>query len=208
MNNWKVVVGVIGGSLLILLLMTIALSKVSKDSTVVKKIDGIEGESRLMLGNKDGVVTITEFSDFQCPACLNAQPVVEAVLKKYPEVKLVYRQFPLVDIHPNANPAALAAETANAQGKFTEFHSWLFTNRAWVDKADPTADFVAAAKGMGMDTTKFETDLKNKTYQKLVDDDASYAIGIGVNATPTFYVNGIKTNTNSLDAAVKSEVEK
>lgn len=206
MNNWKLVAGVIGGSLVIVILMSVGLSKMSTDSAKPVKLEGVGGDGRLVKGNKDGKVVVTEFSDFQCPACLNAQPTVEALLKKYPEVKLVYREFPLNEIHPNANPAALAAEAANAQGKFVEFHDWLFSNRIWVDKADPTADFVAAAEALKMDKAKFEMDLKNKTYQSQVDGDISQGLGFGVNSTPTFYVDGYKTNTVDLDAAVKKAI--
>lgn len=81
-------------------------------------------------GPKDAKVTIVEFSDFQCPYCSRAFPTVEQVMKDYNgKVRLVYKHFPLVSIHPHAQKAAEAAECAKAQGKFWEFHDQLFTTQ-------------------------------------------------------------------------------
>jgi protein-disulfide isomerase len=83
------------------------------------------------LGPETARLTILEYSDFQCPACASYAPVMTQVLAKYPEdVRLVYRNFPLNQIHPNAYEAALAAEAAGKQGKFWDMHDLLFANHS------------------------------------------------------------------------------
>lgn len=80
-------------------------------------------------GNSTGSVVIVEFSDFQCPFCSRVEPTIEQVIQNYPQVKLYYRNFPLSNIHPFAEKAAQAAECANEQGKFWEYHDMLFAKQ-------------------------------------------------------------------------------
>lgn len=84
-----------------------------------------------MRGDKNAKVTIVEFSDFQCPYCKQVFPVIQKLMKDYNgKIKLYYKQFPLTSIHPNAYRAAEASECAAEQGKFWEYHDYLFTNQA------------------------------------------------------------------------------
>ncbi len=99
-------------------------------------------------GGEDAYVTIIEYSDFQCPACASVAPMLQQLAAAYPnDVRLVYRHFPLVSIHPNAQKAAEAAEAAGAQGKFWEYHDTLFANQA--DFASADAAWVCTGPGSG-----------------------------------------------------------
>ena len=112
-------------------------------------------------------VTIVEFSDFQCPFCARATPLIADVLKKYPKgVHFVYKQFPL-PMHPMARPAAQASIAAQEQGKFWEMHDVLFDNQPSLD----VAKFPEYAKQAGLDVARFKNDLEQKKaeYDKRID---------------------------------------
>lgn len=137
-------------------------------------------------------VEIVEFSDYQCPFCQRANPTVEQVLKTYGDkVHFVYRHFPLPN-HPNARPAAEAAACANAQGQFWKYHDRLF---ATPDRLSD-ADLKAHAAALGLDTAKFNSCVDTHATKDIVDLDMKEANEIGVNATPSFFING-----RSLDGA-------
>ncbi len=165
-----------------------------------------------MMGNENAKITLLEYSDFQCPACKSFHPVVKELMKKYEaEVRLVYRHFPLTQIHKNAHAAALAAEAANSQKKFFEYHDMLFENQTeWGEEKDPRSKFLSYAKELKLDTKKFEADMKSPEAEKKVKQDAESAVKAGVNSTPTFILNGVKlTNLKSyadLEEAIKNEI--
>ena len=146
-------------------------------------------------------VTLVEFSDFECPACGAAYPVVKQVVEKYKDdLKFVYRHFPL-DQHKNARRAAEAAEAAGAQGKFWEMHDLLFANQK--DLSDETIQKLAS--DLKLDMSQFNQDLATGKYKDKVQKDLTDGTAIGVNATPTFYLNGKKLSLFSftdLDAEV------
>lgn len=152
-----------------------------------------------VLGNKDAKVTVVEFSDFQCPFCeeyftkINTQVDKEYI--KTGKIKFAYRQFPLNTIHPNAQKAAEASECANAQNKFWEYHDILFKNQnTWAPKTadDAAGDFTDFAGQIGLDTNQFSSCLTNDEGKKNVDDDIAVATDVQVDATPTFFVNGVR----------------
>jgi protein-disulfide isomerase len=141
---------------------------------------------RPVRGSGSAPVEIIEFSDFQCPFCQRANPVVEQVLKTYDgKVKFVYRHFPLPN-HPNARPAAEAAACAEAQGKFWEYHDRLFANPAKLTDAD----LKAHAAAIGLDASKFNPCVDNRQQKAGVDADIAAADAVGVTGTPAFFVNG------------------
>lgn len=137
-------------------------------------------------GPKNAPITIVEFSDFQCPYCAKAQPVLLQVLEAYPkEVRLVYRHFPL-ESHSQARPAAEAAECAARQGKFWEYHARLFA-----DPADlGPARLAAIAQELGLDPRAFATCLEAGKAGARVAEDLAAGREAGVTGTPTFFVNG------------------
>jgi protein-disulfide isomerase len=156
-------------------------------------------------GNKDAKVVIIEYGDFQCPACgAMYQPMKEIVKKYGDKVSLIFRNFPLTNIHPNALAASNAAEAAGLQGKFFEMHDILYENQdAWKDVAldKREARFTDYAKMIGLDETKFKTDLKSKDVSdKIARDRSTGSNNFKVDSTPTFIINGEKlTGASNVD---------
>lgn len=137
-------------------------------------------------------VTLVEFGDFQCPACGASHPIVKELISNYKDdMTFVYRHYPL-PMHKNARIAALAAESAGAQGKFFEMENLLFENqKEWSEDGDPLNKFfIKYATDLGLDVKKFEADVKNKTYEKKIEKDQLDGNSVGVASTPTFFING------------------
>jgi protein-disulfide isomerase len=140
-------------------------------------------------GPEDAPITIIEFSDYECPYCRSWQAeVLPRLLETYPDqVRLVYRDFPLTSIHPNAAPAAAAANCANEQDAYWEFHDKLFSMELGLsDKA-----YQQYASDLGLDTESFAECLESDRYADEVEADFQYAAQLGVRSTPTFFINGI-----------------
>jgi protein-disulfide isomerase len=137
-------------------------------------------------GGAKAPVTIIEFSDYQCPFCGRAEGTVDQVMKTYGDkVRLVYRDFPL-PMHPQARPASEAANCANAQGKFWEYHARLFANQTALTE-DKLKEY---AKDLGLDTAKFEQCLAQKPFKAAIDKDIEDGSKVGVTGTPAFFING------------------
>jgi len=137
-------------------------------------------------GSTSAPVEIVEFSDFQCPYCLAANPTVQRVLQTYGDrIHFVYRNFPLPN-HPNARPAAEAAQCANEQGRFWPYHDRLFANPSKLSDAD----LKQAAAELGLDTAKFSACVDTHKYRDAVDADMKAGQDAGVTGTPAFFING------------------
>ncbi|MCX8202556.1 MAG: DsbA family protein [Candidatus Micrarchaeota archaeon] len=138
-------------------------------------------------GNPDAPITIIEYSDFQCPFCSKVQPTIEQILKDYDgKVKIYYEQFPLTQIHPNAQKAAEASLLAAEQGKFWEYHDILFKNQ---DKLD-VKYLKEYASQLGLDAEKFNYGLDSGIKAQTVNKNLQEGIKNGVQGTPTFFING------------------
>ena len=135
-------------------------------------------------GADDAVLTIIEFSDFQCPYCKGIVPSVEAVLLKYPNsVRVVFKQFPLTSIHKYAFAAAEASEAAAKQGKFWEYHDKLFDSQPnFKDE-----DLIKYAKEVGLDVEQFKTDMTSGDISSKVSKDMALGRKLKVRGTPTFF---------------------
>jgi protein-disulfide isomerase len=137
-------------------------------------------------GAKDALVTIVEYSDFQCPFCSRVQPTLGALLKDYSgKVRVVWHNLPL-PFHDKARPAAIAALAAGRQGKFWEMHDLLFKNQSQLS-ADEIEGY---AKEIGLDLAKFRRAMKDDKLAKGVDDESAAAAKIGARGTPAFFING------------------
>ena len=156
-------------------------------------------EPKLMLGfdparvrgNAEASVTIVEFSDFQCPFCGQAYLTVKGVVAKYEgRVKLAYRDFPLRQIHPQAQGAAEAGRCAAEQGKFWEYHDRLFENQGKLDRAS----LVEYAEALGLDRKQFESCVASGRFQAQIEQDLQDGTISGVNGTPAFFINGTMIN--------------
>jgi protein-disulfide isomerase len=137
-------------------------------------------------GPADAKVTIVEFSDFQCPFCGRATPIVEEVLKKYEgKVRFVFREFPL-PMHENAQKAAEAALCANEQGKFWPLYEKMFANQ----KDLSVTQIKGYAKDLGIDSAKFDACLDSGKEAAAVKADIAAGSEAGVDGTPAFFING------------------
>jgi protein-disulfide isomerase len=142
-----------------------------------------------VLGPADAPITIIEFSDYECPYCRRWHNEVWPQLKEaYPDqIRLIYRDFPLTSIHPNATPAASAANCAREQDQYWEFNERLFSMRFDLN----VSGYQAYAEELGLDMDLFNECLDSGRYNDEVMADFEYAANLGVNSTPTFFVNGI-----------------
>lgn len=147
-------------------------------------------------GPIDAPVVIAEFSDYECPYCAGAQPLLEKVLKQYPnEVKLVYKNFPIAKIHKFAHKAAVAALAAGEQGKYWEYHDLLFKDYKNIN--DARIEEIATT--LGLDMEKFFKNMTNPEFIKLVNDDYQEGVRAGVRGTPTIFINGRLLKQRTLD---------
>jgi len=141
------------------------------------------------IGPADAAITIIEFGDFQCPSCKKwHDQVLEPLLANYPsQIRFVYRDFPLTSIHSGAEPAAEAADCAGEQGSYWPFYQALYSM-----KYNLTGEsFQQYASELGLDTQAFAECLTDKRYETEVMGDFNYAVNLGVNSTPTTFINGI-----------------
>ncbi len=149
------------------------------------KVTGITTGDSPLRGSPMAPVTLYEFSDFQCPHCKMAAPMLKKVVEESNgKVKLVFKQYPLPG-HPKAREASKATIAAQKQGKFWEMHDLLFKNQ---DKL-PTANFADYAKKIGLDVKRFEADMASKETEKKIDADIAEGRKAGVDSTPSVYVN-------------------
>ncbi len=159
-----------------------------------------------VLGNEDALVTIVEFSDFQCPFCKKANDEALSLVKenyvKTGKVKLVFRDFPL-EFHPEAEVAALAAECADEQGKFWEYHDVLFANQDSLGDAN----YKVWAEELGLDTEQFNDCYKSLKYLDEVRSDLVDGQKYGVSGTPAFFVDGRLISGAQPYSVFKQEIE-
>ncbi len=134
-------------------------------------------------------LTLVEYGDYQCPYCGAAYPVVKRLQKTLgKKLRFVFRNFPLTQVHPYALIAAEAAEAAALQGKFWEMHDLLFEEQNLL-KPEIIPSW---AKRIGLNSDKFENDIKQGVVEKRIKEDRKSGIRSGVNGTPTFFINGTR----------------
>ena len=138
-------------------------------------------------GDAKAEVTLVEYGDFQCPDAGMAFPVVKKLQKHFgKKLRFVYRNFPLIDIHPMAEPAAEAAEFAAAHGKFWEMHDALFENQERLSESM----LAKVAERLGMDGEAASEAIENQQFEERIAHDVDGGANSGVHGTPTFFVNG------------------
>ena len=142
-----------------------------------------------VLGPEDAPVTLVEYGDYQCPYCARAHPIVQELLRRRTNLmRFAYRHFPLINIHPYAEPAAEAAEAAGARGRFWPVHDWLFANQEWLSPVT----LIAALVDMGLDGEAIARELRDHNFLDKVQSDFVSGVRSGVNGTPTFFINGLR----------------
>jgi len=163
-----------------------------------------------VFGNPDSKVVFIEYGDFQCPGCGTVAPQIKAATEEYKDrVAFIFRNFPLTTIHPNARTAAAAAEAAGLQGKYWEMHNLIYESQSeWENLAinERTDTFVRYANEIGLDEATFMTDIASPEVNKKISFDQEIAKKVGVEATPTLYMNGEKLSSEDSGAISQGSV--
>jgi predicted DsbA family dithiol-disulfide isomerase len=155
-------------------------------------------------GPADAPVTIVEFSDFECPYCGGLFPTLKQVEKSYPQqVRIVYRQFPLTNIHPHAQKAAEASLCANDQQKFWEFHDSMFSNQSELS----VPDLKQRAVDLKLNTQTFNQCLDSGKHAAAIQADIQEGARNGVTGTPALFINGRLMSGNQPYAEIRSVIE-
>jgi len=143
-------------------------------------------------GNPNAPVILEEFGDFQCPSCGSYYPELKKIEAEFGDnLKVVFRELPLLPMHEHALLAAQAAEAAGLQGKFWEMHDKLYENQAkWVEEKDLVPVFVDYAKQIGLNPDQFMKDLNGEAVAARIFQDGKRAHSFGLKGTPSFFVNG------------------
>jgi protein-disulfide isomerase len=160
-----------------------------------------------VLGDEHAPVILVEYGDYQCPHCERAHPIVKEVLRRAgPQVRFVYRHFPLTQIHPFAESAAETAEFAGAHRRCWQMHDGLFENQYRLG----LPLFFELTKLLGLSTSKLQSALETGLYTPKVRNDFMGGVRSGVNGTPTFFINGHRHNGSyeleGLMLAIENEI--
>jgi protein-disulfide isomerase len=141
------------------------------------------------IGRPDAPITLVEFGDFECPYCGRAYSIVKEVQSRFgDQLRFMFRNFPLTQIHPHAEHAAEAAEAAGAQGAFWEMHDVLFEHQ----NALEDVQLAGYASLLGLDVERVERELADEFYASNIRQHFVSGVRSGVNGTPTFFINGIR----------------
>lgn len=143
-------------------------------------------------GPAEAPVTIEEFGDFQCGACVALHFELKKIKQDYPDrLRIVFRQAPNEKYHKNSMNAARAAEAAALQGRFWEMHDWLYQHQGeWDGRSDPRPVLIDGARAIGLDVKKFEADLDSDVVNERISLDVKRGESLDIPGTPTIYING------------------
>lgn len=169
------------------------------------EVAGVQS-ARPFKGQADSRIVVTEYSDFQCPACSQVQPVLAEILDKYSgQIRFEYYHFPLESVHDYAFSAAVASECANEQGRFWEYHDLLFENQENLKNSDLK---LYATEIEGMDAGAFNTCLDSERTRDIVKSDLKEAAALKLRGTPSFFVNGKKVpSADQIDSYIQLEMQ-
>jgi protein-disulfide isomerase len=200
-SETKFFIGVIGVTILIIIGAMFFLSQpvkpLPREALAPKHVS--------MRGPSDAKHYLVEFSDFQCPACHAFSAEVDILAKTYPNLLVLYRHYPLPQ-HANAQSAARVGEAAGNQGKFWEMAALLFDHQEELTEQN----FASFAAQLNLNMAEFTKDRYSTATADIINTDISYGDSIGINATPTFYFDGIKMelmNPQDLNNQVKKALQ-
>lgn len=166
------------------------------------------------LGSPTATVTVEEFADFQCPTCASVHTLMKQINSTYGDrIKFIYRNFPLTQMHANANNAAAAAEAAGRQGKFWDMQDMIYTNqKEWSDSQNAKEIFERYAGLVGLDLGKFRSEYDSMSVRSRIMNDVARAKALRVDSTPTIFINGNKVpfeqmTLQGLSAVIDSELK-
>lgn len=164
----------------------------------------VDGSPRI--GAENPIATFVVFTDFQCPYCKKAEQKLDAILRQYPqETALIFKNFPIASLHPQADIAARAAFAAGQQEKFWEMHDVLFS-ASGSELSRERIDEMAA--GLGLDLEKFQEDFESTAATEAIDSDRKLGEQLGVKGTPTLFINGrlITSGYRGVEERLKEEM--
>lgn len=161
------------------------------------------------IGPPNARVTVVEYGDFECPICKQAAPAVRLLLSRFKErIQIVYRHFPLEEVHPHAFRAAEAAECVGAQGKFWPMHDLLFEMQPLLKPPQ----LRTCAKRLQVDMTRYAADMDDHIFVQRVREQMASGRESGVRSTPAFFVNGaiqdVSFGMEDLFAAVEEQLQR
>ncbi len=159
-------------------------------------------------GDKNAALTLLEYGDYECSACIQAEPLTRHLVETFGErLCFVFRHYPLVEVHPHAQLAAEAAEAAAAQSQFWAMHHLLFTQPHHLKLAALTG----YAESLGLDMLRFNGEMSDRIYTQRVQEHRRAAEQTGIRATPAFFLNGavvdVSFGLQGLEAAIQSAHE-
>jgi len=206
LKNILIWAGAILGTFIILFFVYKLVNSGSPKVTEVKEINTVRNNDNVKW-SKENKNILVEYSDLQCPACKSFHDILKtfeasgsADFSITQKVTLVYRHFPLYSIHKNAFMAAYAVEAAGIQNKFWEMTDVLFAKQnQWSNLSNPKNFFINIAKSLKLDVDKFEKDIDSQIVKDKVQSNLNEADSIGLNSTPTFFLNGKKVDVNTID---------
>jgi protein-disulfide isomerase len=163
----------------------------SIEEEIVKLTLPVNSSRDHIQGSATAPVTLLEYGDYECPYCGQAYPIIKQIQKRLGnKLRFVFRNFPITQIHPHAQHAAEAAETAAAQNKFWDMHDYIYEHQQALD--DNHLEKYAGK--LGLDLVKFNNDMSSHAHVRHIREDFLSGVRSGVNGTPTFYINGIRHN--------------
>jgi len=180
-------------------------STISEEKSIGKE----NQEPTHVRGPAQAPVTLEEFGDFQCPPCgMISGPLLEIEKDYGPKLRVIFRNFPLPN-HQHALGGAYAAEAAGLQGRYWEMHDLLYKEQAnWSNAPDVKQLFVSYAKILGLEMDRFETDMAGPTAKARVTADQERGKSLGVNATPSIFINNQGLPPKSLNpTALRAAIE-
>ena len=178
------------------------------DTTTDMYVSGLTAADH-MLGDPDAKLTLVEYGDYECPACIQAEPLVRHLVETQGHhLRFVFRHYPLVEVHPHAELAAEAAEAAAAQGKFWPMHHLLFAQKQHLD----AVALAGYAESIGLDMLRYHGEMNDRIYTQRVQEHRRAGERSGLRATPTFFLNdavvdvsfGFEKLTEAVHAALKN----
>ena len=178
--------------------------KTAKDGIIIKLTLPVTTERDHVQGPNTAPVTLVEYGDYECPYCGQAYPIIKNIQERLRgKLRFVFRNFPVTQVHPHAQHAAEAAESAGSQNKFWEMHDCLYEHQQELDD-NHLRQYASALR---MDVARFDDEMVKHVHASRVREDFMSGIRSGVNGTPTFYINGIRYDDSwdekTLLAAIK-----
>jgi protein-disulfide isomerase len=156
-----------------------------------------------------GVVTIDEYGDYQCPPCGGLHPILKTLKGEYGgRIQIAFHHYPIIQLHPHALEASYAAAAAGLQGKFWEMHNMLYDNQSvWSQVGDVRPILINFARQIGLDVPRFTRDMDGLQVVTIVSEDTRRASELGVNSTPTVFINDqLIPNDNLTAEGLRKEI--